>query len=86
LINDQFSRLQSLRGIADIPINRRHGDVNGAERKALSRTPSGVLLITPESLEAKLVLQSSRIRGIFSGLQYVVVDELHSFIGAERGA
>jgi ATP-dependent Lhr-like helicase len=86
LINDQFTRLRALCETADISINRRHGDVTGAERKALTRAHSGVLLITPESLEAMFVLQGPRIRDVFGDLRYVVVDELHSFIGAERGA
>ena len=86
LINDQFGRLRTLCETADIPVNRRHGDIAGAERKNLADTPAGVLLITPESLEAMFVLQGHRLRGMFGQLRYVVVDELHSFIGAERGA
>jgi ATP-dependent Lhr-like helicase len=86
LINDQYKRLQSLCELADLPINRRHGDVVGAERRALSTAPDGILLITPESLEALFVLQGTRIPAIFAGLSYVVIDEMHSFIGSERGA
>lgn len=86
LINDQFARLRSLCETAEIPVNRRHGDVAGSERKNIAVAPAGVLLITPESLEAMFVLQGHRIRELFGQLRYVVVDELHSFIGAERGA
>jgi ATP-dependent Lhr-like helicase len=86
LINDQYKRLQSLCELADLPINRRHGDVVGAERRALNTAPDGILLITPESLEALFVLQGTRIPAIFAGLSYVVIDEMHSFIGSERGA
>lgn len=86
LINDQYGRLQTLCETAEIAISRRHGDIAGAERKTVAETPAGVLLITPESLEAMFVLQGHRVRTLFGQLRYVVVDELHSFIGAERGA
>lgn len=86
LINDQHARLTSLCEHTDLPVYRRHGDVTGAERNILKRAPDGLLLITPESLEALFVLQGPRIPTIFNGLRYVVVDELHAFIGTERGA
>lgn len=86
LINDQYARLQHLCEYVDLPVHRRHGDVAGAERHALRRAPDGLLLITPESLEALFVLDGPRIPTIFNGLRYIVVDELHSFIGTERGA
>lgn len=86
LINDQHERLLDLCEAIDIPINRRHGDVSGKERDSLRTAPDGALLITPESLEALFVLQGTHIPTIFAGLQYVVIDEMHSFIGTERGA
>ncbi|GAB2968667.1 DEAD/DEAH box helicase [Amycolatopsis acidiphila] len=86
LINDQFRRVEELCETLEIPVHRWHGDVAGARKKALLRAPSGILLITPESLEAMFVLRGTRIPAIFAGLQYVVIDELHSFLGTERGA
>ena len=50
LINDQFNRLQTLCEKADIPVHRWHGDVGAGEKRRLRESPSGVLLITPESL------------------------------------
>ena len=86
LINDQYDRLQILGKYVGQPVYRRHGDVTGADRKAINEKPDGLLLTTPESLEALFVLQGTRIPAIFKGLRYVVIDELHSFIGIERGA
>lgn len=86
LINDQYDRLKDLAGCLDVPVFRRHGDVAGADRTNLLKKPDGILLITPESLEALFVNQGSRVPTVFNGLRYVVIDELHSFIGAERGA
>lgn len=85
LINDQASRLESLFERVSLPLTPWHGDVAASKKKKLLQSPSGALLITPESLEALFVLRGSQIPGIFSGLSYIVVDELHSFIGSERG-
>lgn len=86
LINDQYLRLKDMFSTIDLPVYRRHGDVQGADREAIRTRPDGVLLVTPESLEALFATQGSRIATIFNGLRYIVIDELHSFIGAERGA
>lgn len=85
LINDQYSRLDALCEHLEIPVHRWHGDVDTAKKHQVLREPSGVLLITPESLEALFVLRGTQVSGLCGGLQFVVVDELHSFMGTERG-
>src|SRR5437867_3205548 len=52
LINDQFRRLDEICERAGIPVHRWHGDVSAGAKRALVQHPSGVLLITPESLES----------------------------------
>lgn len=86
LINDQFERLSTMAERVELPVHRWHGDVSGGHKSEILRKPSGLLLITPESLEALFVLRGSQVPTIFGALRYVVVDELHSFIGSERGA
>jgi ATP-dependent helicase Lhr and Lhr-like helicase len=85
LINDQFSRLEQLCEDLRIPVHRWHGDVSSAKKKKMLNNPSGILLITPESLEALFVIHGPRIHQLFTNLSYIVVDELHAFIGSERG-
>ncbi len=85
LINDQFGRLDLLCERLDIPVTRWHGDVDAGKKRALLRKPQGVLLITPESLEALFVLHGTKIGALFGNLAYVVVDELHAFLENERG-
>lgn len=86
LINDQFQRLELLCEELEIPVFRWHGDVGAAQKQKLRANPAGVLLITPESLEAFFVLRGHDLSRIFRRLDYVVVDELHIFLGSERGA
>lgn len=85
LIDDQYRRLRSLGELCDIPVHRWHGDVPGGIKKKIRDKPEGVLFITPESLEALFVNHGSKINFIFSGLRYVVIDELHVFLNSERG-
>ena len=86
LINDQCNRLEQLCERADIAVHRWHGDVAGSAKQKLLRDPSGVLLITPESLEATFVNRGTQVPGLFAGLRYIVIDELHSFLATPRGA
>ena len=85
LINDQFRRLERLCERAEIPVHRWHGDVDAARKKALIAKPSGVLLITPESIESLLINRSTSLARMFRSLQFVVIDEIHALAGSERG-
>ena len=85
LINDQFRRLESLCEEAEVPVFRWHGDVSASSKRKARERPAGIVLITPESLEALFVRRGTDIARLFAGLRYVVIDELHAFIGAERG-
>jgi ATP-dependent Lhr-like helicase len=86
LINDQFERLELLATTADVVVTRWHGDVSGTSKRKLLENPSGILLITPESLEALFVNRGNQVAKVLGGLRYVVVDELHSFLSSARGA
>jgi len=86
LINDQFDRLEQLCGTVDVAVHRWHGDVSGSAKAKVLRDPHGVLLITPESLEALFVNRGTHIPHLLAGLRYVVVDELHTFLATPRGA
>jgi ATP-dependent Lhr-like helicase len=85
LINDQARRLEPLAKAVGLPVTPWHGDVEATRKQRLRKDPSGVLLITPESLEAMFVLRGTAVAALFGGLDYVVIDELHSFIASERG-
>ncbi len=86
LINDQFRRLEPLCELLDLPVHRWHGDVPSSRKKAGLKAPAGVVLITPESLEALFVLQGGALATAFAGLEGIIVDECHAYIGSERGA
>jgi ATP-dependent Lhr-like helicase len=85
LINDQCQRMELMVEGTQIPVVPWHGDVARKQKERFLSTPKGVLLITPESLEALFVTNGHRIPWLFEHLKYLIVDELHAFIGVERG-
>lgn len=85
LINDQFLRLDRLCENLDVPVWPWHGDIGASGKTKFAKDPQGVLLITPESLEALLCNRGTRVAGLFRHVRYVIIDELHAFIGSERG-
>ena len=85
LINDQFYRLNELCEEADIPVWHWHGDVASSHNRKLLKQPSGILQITPESLEALLLHKHSAIGRLFGDLRFVVIDEVHSLLRGDRG-
>ncbi|MDE2744696.1 MAG: DEAD/DEAH box helicase [Chloroflexota bacterium] len=85
LINDQRIRLESLFDVIDGPVTPWHGDIAAHVKRRLVERPRGALLITPESLEALFVTRGTAMPGLAQHLRFIVVDELHAFIGTERG-
>ena len=85
LINDQFGRLNELCEEADIAVYRWHGDVSQSQKRKLLRKPSGILQITPESLESLLINKHMEIPSLFGDLRFIVIDEIHSLLRGDRG-
>ncbi|MDE7244848.1 MAG: DEAD/DEAH box helicase [Oscillospiraceae bacterium] len=85
LINDQFSRLNDLCAEAEIPVWHWHGDVAQSHKSKLLKHPSGILQITPESLEAILLHKHAAIPALFGDLRFIVIDEVHSLLRGDRG-
>ncbi|KES10154.1 Lhr-like helicase [Snodgrassella alvi SCGC AB-598-O11] len=85
LINDQYRRLYSLTKVLSMQLTPWHGDIPANQKTKFKKSPSGILLITPESLESMLLNDSGWFRKAFQSLQYIIIDEFHAFIGQERG-
>jgi len=85
LINDQFGRISELCDETGIPVYHWHGDVAQSHKSKALKTPRGILQITPESLEAMLINRSSDLIRLFGDLRYIVIDEIHTLTGSDRG-
>ncbi|HEX8516988.1 MAG TPA: DEAD/DEAH box helicase [Bacteroidia bacterium] len=85
LINDQFYRIEELCKYLDVPVTKWHGEANKTLKDKTLKEPRGLILITPESLEAMFINKPHNVKHLFFNLKYVVIDEIHSFIGTDRG-
>lgn len=85
LINDQFKRLGALCEQLETSVVRWHGDAPQGPKTALLKRPSGIVLITPESIEAMLVRRPASAEALFANLDAIIVDELHAFLQGPRG-
>ena len=85
LINDQYRRLLDITKDLNINVTPWHGDISISIKNKSVKNSSGILIITPESLESFLINRFSDVNSVFGKLRYIVIDELHAFIGNERG-
>ena len=85
LINDQYRRLRGLCEMLNLTLTPWHGDVLRSVKDKQRKSPNGILLITPESLESLLLNQMAWCTIAFKELSYIIVDEFHAFLGTERG-
>lgn len=85
LLNNLLPRLESYTAWIGRTTALWHGDVGPSERRRILADRPDVLLTTPESIEAMLVSRTVDHIRFFSGVQAVVIDELHSFAGSDRG-
>lgn len=85
LINDQQLRLEQLADRLGFPVVRWHGDAPPGPKNRVITAPRGVVLITPESIEAMFVRRANAAEKLFDGLRFIVIDEVHAFLGGIRG-
>ena len=85
LINDQFYRLEDMIKEAGIKLRHWHGDVPANKKTRFLDEPSGILQITPESLESMLINRNRELMKIFGDLRFIIIDEIHAFMGSDRG-
>jgi ATP-dependent Lhr-like helicase len=85
LINDQFARIEELLAEAYIPVTKWHGDASPTLKNKLLKHPQGIIQTTPESLEAMLMKRKQQAVKLFSDLRFIIIDEVHNFMGGDRG-
>ncbi|MFD8795751.1 DEAD/DEAH box helicase, partial [Streptomyces vinaceus] len=67
----------------EIRVGIRSGDTPPAERRALATRPPDILITTPESL---FLMLTSATRDALTGIETVILDEVHAVAGTKRGA
>ncbi|WP_339124692.1 DEAD/DEAH box helicase, partial [Pseudonocardia sp. D17] len=69
--------------VPEVEVGMRTGDTPAEERRRFGRTPPDVLVTTPESL---FLILTSAARESLTGVETVIVDEVHAVAGTKRGA
>lgn len=85
LLNNQEDRLQRYAEMIGRRVFKWHGNVGPSARRRFLAEPADILLTTPESLEVMLMSANVPARRLFHGLRAVVIDEIHAFVGDDRG-
>jgi ATP-dependent Lhr-like helicase len=85
LINDQLSRVEAMCVSFEIAVTKWHGEANKAAKERLLKCPEGIVLITPESLEAMFMNRPAHVKHLFSHVKFIIIDEIHAFTGTDRG-
>ncbi|MET7983944.1 MULTISPECIES: ATP-dependent helicase [unclassified Streptomyces] len=67
----------------EVKVGIRSGDTPPAERRALATRPPDILITTPESL---FLMLTSATRDALTGIETVILDEVHAVAGTKRGA
>lgn len=67
----------------EVTVGVRSGDTSSRDRAALLRHPPDILITTPESLYLML---TSSARTTLTGVETVIVDEIHAVAGTKRGS
>lgn len=85
LITDQAGRLEEICREVELPVTPWHGDVSASVKTRAVKAPKGILLITPESLEALFIRRGLEIPRLFGATRAIIIDELHTVLDTERG-
>ena len=85
LLNNLEPRLSHYASLVGRRIEVWHGDISQSRKNRALRDAPDILLTTPESVEAMLISARVDRPAWFGNLQAVIVDELHSFAGDDRG-
>ncbi|MFL1899980.1 ATP-dependent helicase [Streptomyces tauricus] len=67
----------------EVKVGIRSGDTPPAERRTLATRPPDILITTPESL---FLMLTSATREALTGIETVILDEVHAVAGTKRGA
>ncbi|WJV45782.1 ATP-dependent helicase [Streptomyces flavofungini] len=67
----------------EVRVGIRSGDTPATERRALATRPPDILITTPESL---FLMLTSATRDALTGIETVILDEVHAVAGTKRGA
>ena len=85
LINNQFNRIENLLMSLNIGIHKWHGDISYSKKTKIIKEGTGILQITPESLESLFINKTNFLNKLLKDIEFIVIDEIHAFLNEARG-
>ena len=85
LIDQQLGRLSGMFDAERFPVTAWHKDANDAAKRRFAENPRGVVIITPESVEAQLINRGQQVARFYGRLRCIIIDEFHAFFDGSRG-
>ncbi|WP_300386333.1 DEAD/DEAH box helicase [Clostridium sp.] len=85
LINNQFNRIENFLSSLDINVHKWHGDVSSSRKSKILKEGTGILQITPESLESLFINKTNYLGRLFKDVDFIIIDEIHAFLNNARG-
>ncbi|MFX1296686.1 MAG: DEAD/DEAH box helicase [Promethearchaeota archaeon] len=79
LAQDQMGRLEELTRNLDIDFERYDGDTPQNRREKILNNPPSILITNPDMLNFHL--SDDRLKKIISTIKFIVLDEIHKYIG-----
>ncbi len=83
---DEIYELAARRGLKVPPIKVavRSGDTAQSDRNRMLKKPPHIIITTPESFS--LAITATKFKEKFTGVEYVIVDEIHEVSSTKRGS
>ena len=85
LINDQYRRIKNICDHLGLRLTRWHSDSPKKDKEELKSDPQGIIMTTPESIESIFITKFHPYRKLLSQIEFIIIDEIHSFLGNDRG-
>ncbi len=82
LARDQLKKFKELEEATGVRFEVFDGDTPGKERKKILSSPPQVLITNPDMLNWHLMMPGSDFRGLILDIDYLVLDEIHEYVGS----
>ena len=81
---EHYEGIDEMAKRAGVRVVRLYDGVSCADKARSMKTPTGILLTTPEALEAFVVIRAPQLLSLFGHLEYLVVEESDAGMQSKR--
>ncbi|MFC2082816.1 DEAD/DEAH box helicase [Candidatus Bipolaricaulota bacterium] len=78
--DEHYQSIKEMARAVGLRVTRLHDGVSCADKARAMKTPTGILLTTPEALEAFVVIRAQQLPSLFGQLEYLIVEESNAVV------